>query len=460
MCEGENSKGFPGKPFGFRRFLHSVGRLGRFLTKKPHEGEGPCDSTKRIQWIADFTKQYRLAGEVRPSGQEGTDVRHANRISDGKAFAVKVRNKTVSEQSAFANPEVEATWRASMELMLNCYPSDNIGAILQVLEDDSCYYVIMEFVDGEDLFDLMQSRRLGDQDLRLIIGQLLHAVGELHESGIIHRDIKLENVVVRKDLSVKLIDFDDIESWPPHPLRDETTRWVCGTDQYIAPEAYLGNFSPASDLFAVGALLYRMLFGRFPFNILLFNDKPGENYVGSPKMRIISARLGQSMVDWETRNRLHLPPTAGAVAFCKRLMALDKDNRYASAAEALEDAWFAETPLQGEAVQDARFIVCPHPLQSRMAGDELQRAAQSATSWRIPDMKDEEDVDVLDFDEVDKTSWNEEAQADTAPPSPKLMPSMPDLQGSKSMGSEASSSIELAFPPGWILDAAPDVTIR
>eukprot|EP00931_Biecheleriopsis_adriatica_P047018 TRINITY_DN27076_c0_g2_i1.p1 TRINITY_DN27076_c0_g2~~TRINITY_DN27076_c0_g2_i1.p1 ORF type:complete len:463 (-),score=86.93 TRINITY_DN27076_c0_g2_i1:41-1429(-) len=458
MCEGGSSRGVAGKQIRLRRFWHSVGQLSRFLTK-PHEakGKGSYESTKRIQWITEFAKLYKIAGEVRPSGQKGTEVRYAKRMSDGQNFVIKVRNKSTSKHSAFSSPEVEATWRESMELMLNCCPSDNIASVLQVLENDSCYYVVMELADGKDLFDLLQASSLGDKELRSIIRQLLHALGVLHDQGIIHRDTKLENVVMGKDLSVKLIDFDDVESWPRRPIRDDMTRWVCGTDQYIAPEAYLGDFSPASDLFAVGSLLYRMLFGRLPFNVLYFDDKPGENYVGSPKMRIISERIGQSLMDWGTCKRLRMPPTAGAVAFCKRLMAFDKGKRYASAAEALGDAWFTETPLEQELAWDAHLTMHPHQLQHRMSGDlalqhGLRRAVRSATYRQIPDMKDEEDVDVLDFEDPDPECQTEEPLAAIAPPSPKWIPP-PEMKGLKSMDSETSSSIEMAFPPGWILDA-------
>merc|ERR1719215_2216840 len=96
--------------------------------------------------------------------------------------------------------------------------------------------------------------------------------------------------------SVKLIDFDTVEDWSPKSPK--ATR-VLGTDQYIAPEAYEGRYSPASDIFAIGVIAYRLLAGTFPFRNSLFDDKPGENWVGSPKMREIRGKLQAVRLDWQ-----------------------------------------------------------------------------------------------------------------------------------------------------------------
>ncbi|CAE7718387.1 prkC, partial [Symbiodinium necroappetens] len=87
---------------------------------------------------------------------------------------------------------------------------------------------------------------------------------------------------------VKLIDFDTVEEWNSTGPK---SKHVLGTDQYIAPEAYEGKYSPASDIFAVGVIAYKILTGSFPYNGRLFDDKPGENWVGSPKMKEIRQKL-------------------------------------------------------------------------------------------------------------------------------------------------------------------------
>jgi len=92
---------------------------------------------------------------------------------------------------------------------------------------------------------------------------------------------------------VKLIDFDTIEEWSPTKASE-----VLGTDQYIAPEAYEGSYSPASDMFAIGVLAYKLLSGAFSFSGAIFNNRPGENWVGSAKMRQIRDRLYEARIDW------------------------------------------------------------------------------------------------------------------------------------------------------------------
>merc|ERR1719247_2602027 len=87
---------------------------------------------------------------------------------------------------------------------------------------------------------------------------------------------------------VKVIDFDTLDQWTPAA---GVAKDVVGTDQYIAQEAYAGKYSPLSDVFAVGVIAYRLLCGRFPFHAELFDDEPGENWVGSPKMDEIRSKL-------------------------------------------------------------------------------------------------------------------------------------------------------------------------
>jgi serine/threonine protein kinase len=93
---------------------------------------------------------------------------------------------------------------------------------------------------------------------------------------------------------VKVIDFDTLCEWSP---KTPASKEVLGTDQYIAQEAYAGQYSPLSDVFAVGVIAYKLLTGRFPFRAEIFDDQPGENWVGSPKMAEIRGRLKRERVE-------------------------------------------------------------------------------------------------------------------------------------------------------------------
>merc|ERR1719382_1485258 len=132
-------------------------------------------------------------------------------------------------------------------------------------------------------------------ETKAILRQLLRGVTALHNEGCIHKDLKLENVMVARSRSdslvepvVKLIDFDTAQTWEPSSPK---AKIVLGTDQYISSEAYAGRYSPASDMFAVGVIAYKLVTGLFPFNGRMFDDEAGENWVGSPKMKQIQDRV-------------------------------------------------------------------------------------------------------------------------------------------------------------------------
>merc|ERR1719277_1799802 len=123
------------------------------------------------------------------------------------------------------------------------------------------------------------------------------------------------------DPVVKLIDFDTAMNWEPDSPKAKT---VLGTDQYISGEAYAGKYSPASDMFAVGVIAYKLLTGLFPFNGRMFDDEAGENWVGSPKMKQIQERVQRARINYT------IPPFPGepdAVDFVRKMLASRDDER-------------------------------------------------------------------------------------------------------------------------------------
>ncbi|CAK9102516.1 Enoyl-[acyl-carrier-protein] reductase [Durusdinium trenchii] len=219
--------------------------------------------------------------------------------------------------------------------------SNGIARLIDVLEDSKAYYVVMERAGGCDLYECLSGapeRRLPAHEAREVLRELLAAVAELHSHGFIHKDLKLENVMlnrpgpkcpahIRRNLAtsqgaaVKLIDFDTVEEWNSTSPK---SRHVLGTDQYIAPEAYEGKYSPASDIFAVGVIAYKMLTGSFPYNGRLFDDKPGENWVGSPKMKEIKQKLCDARVSF---SHPVFEKEPGASRLVARMLAVEENER-------------------------------------------------------------------------------------------------------------------------------------
>lgn len=334
-----------------------IGQSSSSSSTFPPSSGGPAGGRRGIRWVEDVSQYYKLGGNVMPSCHSGMEIRHAYRTAMSPAeqesgvpepLVVKVRYKAKSFQGRNDEPK----WRHTTELILNIPYCPGIARIYEVIEDPRAYYVIMERAGGCDLYECLSGapeKRLPPHEAKDVLRELLSAVAELHSFGFIHKDLKLENVMLnragakspahmRRSLAttsgagVKLIDFDTVEEWTADSPK---AKHVLGTDQYIAPEAYDGGYSPLSDVFAVGVIAYKLLTGTFPYNGRLFNDKPGENWVGSPKMREIKEKLCEARVSWRHAIFDREP---GAQALISRMLAVRERDR-PQAQECLNDPW-------------------------------------------------------------------------------------------------------------------------
>lgn len=299
------------------------------------------EGIKKIKSIEDL---FVLSDQVQPPSNEHVKVLHARTVANGQHVVLKVIEKTF-----FAIPGEEKDWRRNAELMLKLKRSRFICEIYGIFEDKTSYYVSMEKVTGQDLYEVLTGKeRLCEDDQKEVIRQILCGIRDLH-SSCIHRDIKLENIMLarvrRGDIFIKIIDFDTIQplSKAGHIVKDRKVT-IVGTDQYIAPEAYEGIFTTASDLFAVGVTAYILCSRKFPFQHKMFDDKPGENYVGSPKMHEIANRVREANLNWEK----DFKDNSLACDLCKQLMSNDPSER-PSAEEALEHPWLDQGPAFGKA---------------------------------------------------------------------------------------------------------------
>mmetsp|Transcript_104409 Transcript_104409/g.164865 ORF Transcript_104409/g.164865 Transcript_104409/m.164865 type:complete len:423 (+) Transcript_104409:43-1311(+) len=297
---------------------------------------------RRIQEIRDFDARYMLGKEVMPSTHRCMTVNFAQRKSDGLECVIKVRNKP----GCFKSKADERTWRRSTEYLLNLPASGNLAQVYEVLEDANNLYIVMEKVRGMDLFETIAQEYVSVETSREIVRQLLRAMAHLHAHSALHKDIKLENVMIDESpkysrrpsltpTSVKVVDFDTIDQWTPS---SPAGRDVVGTDQYIAQEAYAGKYSPLSDIFAVGVIAFKLVSGRFPFHEQIFDDEEGENWVGSPKMDEIRQRLKTTRIDFSHSVFQKYPKANDLI---QKMLSHDENAR-PTAAAALNHAWFLE----------------------------------------------------------------------------------------------------------------------
>jgi predicted Ser/Thr protein kinase len=140
----------------------------------------------------------------------------------------------------------------------------NLVSIYDWGEVDGTYFIVMEYVEGETLKDLVRRRgRLGGSEAVHISLQLLAALEFAHRTGIVHRDIKPQNVMLDRDGNAKVTDFG-IARAADSGMTEAGS--ILGTAQYLAPEQARGQrVDERSDLYSVGIVLYEMLTGTVPF---------------------------------------------------------------------------------------------------------------------------------------------------------------------------------------------------
>jgi serine/threonine protein kinase len=155
----------------------------------------------------------------------------------------------------------------------------NIVTIYDMGEEEGTPYIVMEFVEGDDLDELIAQGILKLEDKLNIMIQLCDALSFAHSQGIIHRDIKPSNIRVLKDKQIKVMDFGIAKKQDSDLTR---TGLVVGTISYMSPEQIQGKpISSASDQFSAGTVFYQLMTGKKPFE--------GEN-ITSVIFKIISLK--------------------------------------------------------------------------------------------------------------------------------------------------------------------------
>jgi len=196
----------------------------------------------------------------------------------------------------------------------------NIVSVYDVSRGGDTEYIVMELIDGITLKQYMERRgQLNWQESLHFITQIIRGIGHAHSRGIIHRDIKPQNIMVLRDGSVRVTDFGIA------CLEDSNqtmTQEAIGSVHYISPEQARGDRTdPRSDLYSAGVVLYEMLTGRLPFE--------GESPVSIAIQHLSSIPLAPREVNPEIPEPLEL--------ICMKAMASDISKRYASADAMIAD---------------------------------------------------------------------------------------------------------------------------
>ncbi|MDR3566915.1 MAG: serine/threonine-protein kinase [Syntrophobacteraceae bacterium] len=253
--------------------------------------------------------EYRVVEHLGEGGMG--EVYRAVHARLGRAVALKVLKHMDSDRAALDRFLNEARIQAALS-----HP--NIAVLYELSETDGCPCIIMEFVDGKTVSELIQTAgRFSTQEALRIFSRIVGALSYIHERGIIHRDIKPNNVKVDAGGEVKLLDFGISKA----SFSENLTRQgaFIGTEQYLAPEQLEGKPATVqSDIWALGALLYEMTTGKAAFEAPSWGElyKKITDVAYEPASFVVSSipeRLEVIIGRCLKKNPAHRYPTARAL---------------------------------------------------------------------------------------------------------------------------------------------------
>ncbi|KAG0253029.1 hypothetical protein DFQ27_007718 [Actinomortierella ambigua] len=236
----------------------------------------------------DLRKKYGKLGKVLGRGAGGT-VRILSRSSDHKVFAIKQFRKRRPNES-----ERSYVKKVTSEYCLgSTFHHQNIIETLDIVKESDSYYEVMEFAKYE-LFTCVMSGLMGRDEVACCFKGIVNGVAYLHEMGVAHRDLKLDNCVMNERGIVKLIDFGCSMVYQlPFEKKIQMARGISGSDPYIAPEVFLQDqYDPRlADVWSVGIIFLCMTLRRFPWRIPRSDQDPSfQAFVkgdGTGKLRLL-----------------------------------------------------------------------------------------------------------------------------------------------------------------------------
>ncbi len=258
-----------------------------------------------------LSARYRVVRHVARGGMAEVYLAHDELLD--RPVAVKVLFPELAEDGSF----VERFRREARAAAGLNHP--NIVSVFDFGEDDGSYYIVMEYVDGTTLRDVIRSGGPLEPARAAEVGaDVAAALSVAHQHGIIHRDVKPGNVLISSATdAVKVADFGIARAGDPRESLTMTGA-VMGTATYLSPEQAQGHpIDHRADIYALGIVLYEMLAGRPPFS-------------GDTPMAIAYKHLSESPVPPSTHNSA-VPAALDRVVL--RAMDKDPDARYASANE-------------------------------------------------------------------------------------------------------------------------------
>ncbi|MCI9163060.1 MAG: Stk1 family PASTA domain-containing Ser/Thr kinase [Lachnospiraceae bacterium] len=300
--------------------------------------------------------RYEVLEQVGSGGM--SEVYKAKCHKLNRLVAVKVLKEEFSSDAGFVSKfkmEAQAAARLSHPNIVNVY---------DVIDEGKLHYIVMELIEGVTLKGYIA--RKGKLEAKESIGigiQVAQGIAAAHEQGIIHRDIKPQNVIISMDGKVKVTDFGIARGVSTQTL----TSAAMGSVHYISPEQARGGYSDnRSDIYSLGITLYEMLTGRVPYE--------GDNTVA-----IALAHLEEAMVPPSVYNP-EIPASLERIIL--KCTAKKPENRYGSANELIADLRKALVQPEGDFVQDPEGQMALNGHTVKISGKDLARIKEQYTPVR------------------------------------------------------------------------------
>jgi serine/threonine protein kinase len=198
--------------------------------------------------------------EVVGSGSYGNILKARHRLT-GEDVAIKIIPKCILQEApSLHHFESEVKTLSPINHPL-------IGRIFDVFEESDSYSIVSEYSTCDLLTYVNRTRGVVERECKTLFAQLVCAVGFLHdECHIVHRDLKLENVLLDRNRNIRLIDFGFAKSFVDG---GDVFSSRCGSPAYVAPEVVTGQpYTTAVDVWSLGVMLYAMATGELPFNAI------------------------------------------------------------------------------------------------------------------------------------------------------------------------------------------------
>ena len=309
------------------------------------------------------------------------------KIGDGgMAFVYQAKDKLLNRIVAVKvlrpefvdDKEFLAKFKREAEAVANI-THPNIVNVYDVGQEGKVYYIVMEYVDGQNLKEIIKNEGVLDEYTALdITKQIAQALSAAHKKGVIHRDIKPHNILIsNEDRQVKVADFGIAKAVSNSTITNIGS--IIGSVHYFSPEQAKGQpVSNNADLYSLGIVLYEMLIGRVPFR-------------GDSPISIALQHINED-IEFTPEEKTKIPHSIRTLI--SKMTEKDQEDRYQSAEEVIEDIEYIEKNIDLDFIKEYDNYVTQKIDQDKLlAKSKRYNTNRNYYEQDLEDYSDEDDDD-------------------------------------------------------------------